>query len=263
MAEIVCGLWDRRRMTIIMRRLVAVSLVVAGFALPACAQRGGSVGRGGGFVGHSAPASRGSFSSAGRSSSMGAPPLSSSRYSGANLRAVGRSGVPAAATTARGNFRRPVRAGEDRYRRPYAPSYGVGVGVPYGVAGWIGSDCLFPDCGSYGDSAYAGPAPANYPAAEYDPAPPDQGGAAPIDSFRPAYASTPVSPEPDAESAVTLVFKDGRPAEQIHNYMLTRTTLYVRDERHREIPVDELDLAATAKANREAGVDFEVPAGVR
>jgi len=72
-----------------------------------------------------------------------------------------------------------------------------------------------------------------------------------------------VSPEPDAESAVTLVFKDGRPAEQIHNYMLTRTTLYVRDERHREIPVDELDLAATAKANREAGVDFEVPAGVR
>jgi hypothetical protein len=62
---------------------------------------------------------------------------------------------------------------------------------------------------------------------------------------------------------VTLVFKDGRPAEQIHNYMLTRTTLYVQDERRREIPVDELDLAATVKANKAAGVDFQVPGGTR
>lgn len=59
--------------------------------------------------------------------------------------------------------------------------------------------------------------------------------------------------------AVTLVFKDGRPPETIHNYALTRSTLYVTDGRRREIPVADLDLAATEKANREAGVSFELP----
>jgi hypothetical protein len=58
---------------------------------------------------------------------------------------------------------------------------------------------------------------------------------------------------------VTLVFKDGRPREQIHNYMLTRTTLYVQGKRLREIAVADLDLDATAKVNREAGVDFRLP----
>jgi hypothetical protein len=59
--------------------------------------------------------------------------------------------------------------------------------------------------------------------------------------------------------AVTLVFKDGRPPERIHNYALTRTTVYVTDGRRREIPVAALDLAATEKANREAGVSFQLP----
>jgi hypothetical protein len=62
---------------------------------------------------------------------------------------------------------------------------------------------------------------------------------------------------------VTLVFKDGRPNEEIHNYMLTRTTLYVQGERLREIAVADLDLAATEKVNREAGVDFRLPDGGR
>jgi hypothetical protein len=65
---------------------------------------------------------------------------------------------------------------------------------------------------------------------------------------------------PAEEEAVTLVFKDGRPSEQIHNYMLTQTTLTVMTGgRHRDIPVDELDLAATEKANHEAGVEFHLP----
>ncbi len=64
---------------------------------------------------------------------------------------------------------------------------------------------------------------------------------------------------PQNEDAVTLVFRDGRPSEQIHNYALTRTTLYVLDEHRRDISVDELDLDATAKVNRDAGVDFQLP----
>jgi hypothetical protein len=63
----------------------------------------------------------------------------------------------------------------------------------------------------------------------------------------------------EAENAVTLVFKDGRPSEEIHNYMLTRTTLYVQDEHRREISVDEIDLTATQKANKDAGVEFRLP----
>jgi hypothetical protein len=44
---------------------------------------------------------------------------------------------------------------------------------------------------------------------------------------------------------------------------MTANTLYVEDPRHREIPLDELDLAATGKLNREAGVDFELPGASR
>jgi hypothetical protein len=59
--------------------------------------------------------------------------------------------------------------------------------------------------------------------------------------------------------AVTLVFKDGRAQEKIHNYALTRTTLYVTDGRRREIPIASLDLVETEKANRADGVRFQLP----
>jgi hypothetical protein len=85
--------------------------------------------------------------------------------------------------------------------------------------------------------------------------------ATPADAFRPAYERPQPEPQPE-EDAVTLVFKDGRPDQQIHNYMLTRTTLYVQDERHREIPVSELDLAATEKVNKDAGITFRLPDAV-
>jgi hypothetical protein len=58
---------------------------------------------------------------------------------------------------------------------------------------------------------------------------------------------------------VTLVFNDGRPPVTIHDYLLTRGTLYVMDRHRSEIPVAELDLPATAKVNREAGIDFKLP----
>lgn len=65
--------------------------------------------------------------------------------------------------------------------------------------------------------------------------------------------------QPLPQEAVTLVFKDGRPPEQIHNYLLTGTTLYVQDQHRRDIPLSQLDLVATAKVNHEAGVDFHLP----
>ena len=127
------------------------------------------------------------------------------------------------------------------------------------MVGWFGPDFLdYPDSGYYDNSAYAATPPAAaYPAGGYDSQPVEQAQAAPDNSFRAAYQRP--QPAPAPESAVTLVFKDGRPAEEIHNYMLTQTTLYVQEARLREIAVADLDLAATQKLNREAGVDFRLP----
>jgi hypothetical protein len=63
-----------------------------------------------------------------------------------------------------------------------------------------------------------------------------------------------------SDTPVTVVFKDGRPSEKIRNYLLTSTTLTVLDQHRQEIPVNQIDLVATARINREAGVDFDVPA---
>jgi hypothetical protein len=183
---------------------------------------------------------------------MGTPRMSGSRYVGVASNPIGRPVISNG-----GYGARRIYPGTYRNGRYYLPAYGVGL--PYGV-GWYGPDCVvgFSDCGSYDNSAYVAPAvPQDY-GAGYD--------AQPMPPVEQAYLG-PNSPlaehpqtEPEPEDAVTLVFKDGRPAEQIHNYLLTRTTLYVQDGKRREIPVDELDLAAMVKVNHEAGVDFQLPA---
>jgi hypothetical protein len=162
----------------------------------------------------------------------------------------------------------PVR---DRYGRPWVPVYGLGVA--YGGIGFYDTNCgWYWDCGygyyddgnpGYAGSGYVGPgyvAPPVDSSAGQSAQPVEQAESTPGDAFRPAYVGPPSEQQPE-EGAVTLVFKDGRPNQQIHNYILTRTTLYVQDERRREIPVDELDLAATEKANKDAGVEFRLPGG--
>ena len=81
----------------------------------------------------------------------------------------------------------------------------------------------------------------------------------PLEPWQPNSVLPHPSPTPGSEEAVTLIFKDGRTPEQIHNYLLTRTTLYVGDPYHRDIPISQLDLAATAKVNHDAGIDFHLP----
>jgi len=81
--------------------------------------------------------------------------------------------------------------------------------------------------------------------------------------YPPAPDLSQPAPAPASEEAVTIIFKDGRPAEQIHNYILTRSTLIVGDRQRREIPTDQLDLAATAKVNQDAGVEFSLPDATR
>ena len=57
----------------------------------------------------------------------------------------------------------------------------------------------------------------------------------------------------------TLVFRDGK-TQQVQNYAIAGGSLWVfNDQRSRKIPLSELDVSATQKANEERGVSFHVP----
>jgi hypothetical protein len=231
-----------------MKRLFVVALVTlvaAGFVLPVRAQRSASHGS---FSAHAAPAFRGGFSTSPPRSFTGAPRYTARGPLSATPRFLG--GAP------RSVSRPSYYYGSDSNRRPYPSRYRYGV--PYLGAGWIAPDYLdsgylgYPDTTAYDDSQ----APPN-PDAGYDYPPSNQPlPAPPYQSFAgPTHTSQPLA----EEDAVTLIFRDGRPPEQIHNYALTPTTLYVRDQHHRDIPLDQLDLDATQKVNHDAGVDFQLP----
>jgi len=238
-----------------MKRLAAVALLVAGMVGPVWGQRGGARGGGGAGRGVAMSSSRGGFALSSRFSYTGArigysPSVSIGTYTNALPAFRAGSGVP---------VRRPVYGTPGRYRTPYM-AVPYGYALPYGAANWLGPDALDSsyapaDAGpAYNGTVaqpYTSPDNSGYPGG-YGPPPMEQ---APPDGYAPAYAPQP----PADEEAVTLIFKDGRPSEQIHNYILTPKTLFVQDEHHRIIPVDQLDLAATVKANLDAGVVFQLP----
>jgi hypothetical protein len=137
------------------------------------------------------------------------------------------------------------------------PGYGAGYAPWLGLGYWD-----YPDSSDYGydgyDDSQAPPYYAGYDPQADQPQPPESN-----DQPRPYYQQQPpaasLSPAPPTQSAVILVFKDGRPSEQVHNYLLSRDSISVWDEHPREIPISQLDLEATEKANRDAGVDFKLP----
>lgn len=151
---------------------------------------------------------------------------------------------------------RPAYSAVSPYRRSYLRPYYTRVQFVAPVwTGWIGPGFLgYPDTIGYGDLA----APPNY-AEPYESQPPDVSQPAPANLYAESLEPSRPSSALESEDAVTLVFKDGRTPEQIHNYILTRMTLYVRDQHHRDIPLDQLDLAATQRLNHDAGVDFQLP----
>jgi hypothetical protein len=170
-------------------------------------------------------------------------------------------------------------AGAGQHRMPYRPPYRggnnfFGGGVPwtvwpnnYGFAGYP-DFYLYPPWWDYDDSSDESQSYAQ------ESSPQDYGSQSPEQQpeypARPAWPSlsapqnVPQSPsqtaaEPQPGESVTIVFNNGRPPEKIHNYLLTPATLYVMDQHRSEIPVNQLDLAATEKVNREAGIDFRLP----
>jgi hypothetical protein len=167
-----------------------------------------------------------------------------------------------------GQSRYPHSPYRPPYRSPYRTGIRYGAGYGYGWPGWYGPGYpyLFDDSTDTGDSQVP-----NYDAQAYAAEPPDQDQSPDSGPWQEPPPPWPysrldynpsASPPPSAplvESAVTLIFKDGRPSEQVRNYILSRDTITVWDQHPREIPINQLDLAATEKANREAGIDFHLP----
>jgi len=93
----------------------------------------------------------------------------------------------------------------------------------------------------------------------YAQAPPDQAPMA-----RQPYGGSIVSSLPVAQEPLTVIFKNGRAPETMQNFMMSTKTLTDLDRQHYEqIPLDQVDVAATEQANRAHGVDFKVPAPSR
>jgi hypothetical protein len=86
----------------------------------------------------------------------------------------------------------------------------------------------------------------------------DQDAYAPRSSYRssaPEVASQPSEPAP----ATVLVFRDRR-QQEVQNYAIVGQTLWAFSAgKSQKIPLANLDVAATEKANDDRGVTFRVP----
>lgn len=78
-------------------------------------------------------------------------------------------------------------------------------------------------------------------------------------SPRQSYRGTP-SASAASEESLTVVFNNGRAPQQMQNYMISSSALTVLDRDHQEqIPLDQIDVAATRQMNRSRGLDFRIP----
>jgi hypothetical protein len=236
-------------------KVIAAGLLMCAIALPVCAQRRGS-----------RPSSQVGGSIAVRSSHSGF-----ASHGGVAFRG----GVSFGHNPSFGVFvnSRPRYPRGRYYSSPYLYSYPY-VSYPYGVY----PAYPLPLYDSYAYSGI-GPQPA-YPANTYvyasggDNYPAEVGLAEQMRqqnvgiyrrypySTDPSVATTAQpapAPEPDRPPTV-LVYRDGQRAE-IGNYAVVGQTLWIfSEDRAKKVPLAQLDLDATRKANDDRGVEFAVPA---
>jgi hypothetical protein len=228
-----------------MHRWLAIATIVAVFSAPAWSQRHG----GGGFAGHAPSGFRG--------------PGFGNHGFGGGMRFGGGLGFRSGTGFGFGaGFRRPSfgpnRFGHNRFFYGYRyPSF-----YPYGGVYYI-------DPGYYADYGYP---PAQSAFQGYNTSPSYVDNAAQIQQAeidrlenevdrlheeRENRSHPPSPPEP--QSATRLVFQD-KHSEEVQNYAIVGQTLWIFTElKARKIPLADLDVAATTKANEDRGVDFRLP----
>jgi hypothetical protein len=238
-----------------MRSLLMVFLLAGVIAAPAGAQRAISAGRGGGFSashGFSAPHIGGGFGSGFHFAPT--PTFAPRNYGSLPQYRFNMPVRPMSAPQYRmptGDWRHGYRP-PYRYRSAYRPYFYANP--TYLFPGYLNSYWGYPDSTASDEYDEDSTQQAQSDDYSYN----NQQGREEYVPPRP-----PVEPSaPLAEAAITLVFKDGH-SQQVHNYAMTKSTLYVLDDaasgRQPEIPLSNLDVAATEKANRDSGVDFRFP----
>ncbi len=239
-----------------MKRLVTIALFLTAAAIPASPQRGGSHG---GFSGRG-PSSAPAFHSG--------PAFSSpSHFYGVSHASMS---MARPATSPRPSF---YSANHYQGNHYHGNHYPIGHPVPfhgirYGFVSYVPYPFLYSSFyDNLGDSGYDEARPVPYAS----PASDSTAYGYTLPQEQPPYGSEPQAPaagvqptarpEPAAVTVTTLIFKDGRAPEAIGNYIATRSTVTVIDgQRQHDIPVADLDIPATMKANRDAGTGFQLPA---
>lgn len=86
-----------------------------------------------------------------------------------------------------------------------------------------------------------------------------------VDELRAERDASPSAPgeaprrETEPQPTTVLVFRDQH-TEEVGNYAIVGPTLWIFTEQQaRKVPLDNLDIAATKKANDDRGVDFRLP----
>jgi hypothetical protein len=163
------------------------------------------------------------------------------------------------------------------YSIPYYPAYYYDP-YSYGYGGVVVEDnSSLPGAGTFNTNQQQ--YPPNYrPSAGNDSVIDEQGGrfyertitersSEPLPDPSAKTQSPPAAPPVSAKASedngpndvrTLLIFKDGRRLE-IANYAIMGTTVYVFAGDRRKIPLTDLDVDATVKANEDRGTDFHVP----
>jgi hypothetical protein len=88
---------------------------------------------------------------------------------------------------------------------------------------------------------------------------PAEGTQAEITPPPPAVQDPPPARDAKPSEPTVLVFHDGH-RQEVSNYAIMGQTVYVLDDRTQKIPLANLDVPATVKANDDRGMEFKIPA---
>jgi len=246
-----------------MRRIFIATLLLALVALPAFAQRGGGHGGGGG---HAMGASHAGFSG----HSFSGHSVSVRSGSGFASRVSSRPALRAPAfrgrTSIAPNFHRPFSPGLNRFRGPRIRNFRncFGCQRPFGwYAGYYDPWWWWDSDSSYGyDEDQAREmelaAEMNQQSLEEQQMRQQADQDAYAQQARVAPRNESISAE-TAAPATVLVFHDQH-QQEVQNYAIVGETLWAfAPQRTQKIPLSELDIPATQKANDDRGVEFRVP----